>query len=106
MTQTIQVTNLPVLHFAKWFGVGGAVLGFFAGLFVLLMTVTYGPDDLSPAAVRILFGYAAPLTYGIGWGLFGFVGGAFQAATYNHLAQWFGGLHFECELSETTSFEA
>jgi len=106
MTQKIEVTYLPVLHFARWFGAGGAVLGLLAGLFVLLMTIIYGPDEPSSAVARILFGYAAPFTMVVAWGLSGFVGGAFLAATYNHFAQLFGGLHFECEISETTSFEA
>lgn len=91
MTQTVEILEMPVAGWARWLGTAGATLGFLAGILSLVMLFVF-PEDYTSTISRVVFGYAAPVTFAIIWGAFGAFGGAMLASSYNHIASVFGGI--------------
>ena len=91
MPQTVEILEIPAGGWARWLGAAGAAVGFLAGIFGLVMLFV-SPEDYTSTISRVVFGYAAPITFAIIWGAFGAFGGAMLASTYNHVASVFGGI--------------
>ena len=91
LTQTVEILEMPVGGLARWLGIAGVTVGFLAGIFSLVM-LYISPEDYTSTISRVVFGYAAPITFAIFWGAFGAFGGAMLASTYNHIASVFGGI--------------
>ena len=105
MTQTVEILEVPVGAWARWLGTAGATVGFLAGIFSVVMLFV-SPEAYASRFSRVAFGYAAPITFTIVWGVFGAFGGAMLASTYNHIASVFGGLKVKCEVSDVDEPDA
>jgi hypothetical protein len=92
---------MPVASWARWLGAGWATAGFLAGIFSLITLFVF-PQDYTSTIPRVVFGYAAPVTFAIIWGSFGALGGAILASTYNHIASVFGGIKIKCSVMQET----
>ena len=106
MNRTIEILEVPVLGWARWLGVTGGVAGFLVGLFSLIMLFISPEGYPSSGVPRLMFGYAAPITFAVIWAAFGAFGGAMFASTYNHMASIFGGLTIKCEVPDVDESEA
>ena len=91
LAKTVEILEMPVGGWARWMGTAGAVVGFLAGIFSLVMLFV-SPEAYTSTISRVVFGYAAPLTFAVIWGAFGAFGGAMLASTYNHVTSVFGGI--------------
>ncbi len=100
MNQTIEIIEIPVSGWARWWGLVGAVSGFLMGCISLFMMFVSPNPNPEPLAMRLVFGYGAPIAFAIICGAFGMFGGAIFARTYNHFAETLGGLKMECEVSD------
>ena len=105
MTRTVEILEIPVGDWARRAAITGAVAGFLIGV-VSLVVVFVSPDRFDAKVARIVFGYAAPITWAVVWGGFGAFGGAMIASTYNHIASIFGGIKVRCEVEDVDKPDA
>jgi len=98
--QIIEIVEIPVSRWARWWGLLGAISGFLMGSISLLMMFVAPNPIPEPLAIRLIFGYGAPFALAIICGAFGWFGGAMFSRTYNHFAETHGGLRMVCEVSD------
>ena len=96
------IRRVNPLSAAKIGGMFGVVLGLIIGAFASLIGMVAGglasaaPDAPDGGAfIGMLFGAGAIVILPIFYGIFMFVAGLIQAAIYNLVAKWVGGLEVE-----------
>ncbi len=99
MGQLIRVIRVPLKPWCRWHGLVGAFVGLVAGLLTLGFRLMGVGEPPSSQLESVVFGYGAPITYAVVWGLLGVLAGALSAGAFNRFSEMFGGLDFECDVT-------